>query len=265
MHLTMDTVLSDIQNGVMWITLHRPEKYNSITEPMALRLQKELAQADTKEAVRCVVIRASGKAFCSGQDLGEVTRRQNDPGYSIADTVQVSYNPTVMAIQTIPKPVIAMVQGMAAGAGANLAFCCDLVYASSNAVFLQAFSKIGLIPDSGGTWFLPRLAGRARANELYLLDEQVTAEEAARIGLISRVVEAERLEEEVRKTAERLAAMPTRGFGLYKKAVMLGANQSLGEQLELEAELQAEAGQTEDYREGVAAFLEKRKAHFRGL
>lgn len=260
----MDAILSEVQNGVMWITLHRPEKYNSFTEPMALQLQTELARAGSEETVRCIVIRGAGKAFCAGQDLAEVTRRQQDPDYSIADTVRISYNPTVMAIQNLSKPVIASVQGMAAGAGANLAFCCDLVFASSEAVFLQAFGKIGLIPDSGGTWLLPRLAGRARANALYLLDEKVTAAEALEMGLISRVVDAGQLEEVVRSTAERLASMPTKGFGLYKKAVMMGAGQSLEKQLELEAVLQAEAGKTEDYREGVAAFLEKRMPNFTG-
>lgn len=257
-------ILVHNEAGVKWVTLFRPKKYNSFTEPMALELQRVLGEAAEEEAVRCVVIQAAGKAFCAGQDLGEVTERQKDPSYSIAETVRTSYNPLVLAIRSLPKPVVCSVQGLAAGAGANLAFCCDLVFASKEAVFLQAFRNIGLIPDSGGTWFLPRLIGRARANALYLLDERVSAEEAERMGLITRAVEGAELQEIVREVAVKLAALPTRAFALYKKAAGLASSNGLEAQLELEAVLQAEAGSTADYREGVAAFLEKRKAVFQG-
>lgn len=259
----MSLIQAELRNSILTITLNRPEKYNSFTEPMAIELQKAMEKAKSDD-IRCVILKANGKAFCGGQDLPEVTERAKEKNYSLADTVETSYNPVIIAIRKLEKPVVCAVQGTAAGAGANIAFACDIVIASKQAIFVQAFSKIGLIPDSGGTWFLPRLTGMARANALYLLDEKLSAEKAVEYGLITKAVDHERLSEEVEKIAAKLAVMPTRGFGLYKKAVNASFNHTLGEQLSLEADLQAEAGKTEDYKEGVEAFLEKRKPKFNG-
>jgi 2-(1,2-epoxy-1,2-dihydrophenyl)acetyl-CoA isomerase len=259
----MSLINTNLQNSILTITLNRPEKYNSFTEPMALELQEALNSAKP-DSVRCVVLRASGKAFCGGQDLPEVTERAKQKTYSLADTVETSYNPIIRTIRNLEKPVVCAVQGTAAGAGANIAFACDIIIASKEAIFVQAFSKIGLIPDSGGTWFLPRLAGMARTNALYLLDEKLTAGKAVEYGLITKVVDHDHLAEDAEKIAAKLAAMPTKGFGLYKKAINASYNNTLEEQLSLEADLQAEAGKTEDYKEGVQAFLEKRKQVFKG-
>ena len=259
----MSLILTDLKNSTLFITLNRPEKYNSFTEPMALELQEALKRAKSND-VRCVVIKGNGKAFCGGQDLPEVTERAKEKNYSLADTVETSYNPIIRAIRNLEKPVVCAVQGTAAGAGANIAFACDIIIASKQAVFVQAFSKIGLIPDSGGTWFLPRLAGMARANALYLLDEKLSAGKAVEYGLITKAVDHDKLAEEVEKIAAKLADMPTRGFGLYKKAVNASYNHTLEEQLSLEADLQAKAGKTDDYKEGVQSFLEKRIPAFKG-
>ena len=259
----MSLILTDLKDSTLFITLNRPEKYNSFTEPMALELQEALKRAKSND-VRCVVIKGNGKAFCGGQDLPEVTERAKEKNYSLADTVETSYNPVIRGIRNLEKPVVCAVQGTAAGAGANIAFACDIVIASKQAIFVQAFSKIGLIPDSGGTWFLPRLAGMARANALYLLDEKLSAKKAVEYGLITKAVDHDRLSEEVEEIASKLTAMPTRGFGLYKKAINASFNHTLEEQLSFEADLQAEAGKTDDYKEGVEAFLGKRKPAFKG-
>lgn len=259
----MSLIITNFQNAILSITLNRPEKYNSFTEPMALELQKALEGAKSND-VRCVILKAKGKAFCGGQDLPEVTERAKEKNYSLADTVESSYNPIIRAIRNLEKPVICAIQGTAAGAGFNIALACDIVIASKQAIFVQAFSKIGLIPDSGGTWLLPRLAGIARANALYLLDEKLTAQKAVEYGLVTKAVEHEKLTEEVNHIADKLAAMPTKGFGLYKKAINHTFNNSLDEQLLFEADLQAEAGKTDDYKEGVEAFLEKREPKFKG-
>ena len=259
----MSLIQTELHNLVLSITLNRPEKYNSFTEPMALELQKALEDAKSDD-VRCVILKANGKAFCGGQDLPEVTERAKEKNYSLADTVETSYNPIIRAIRHLEKPVVCAVQGTAAGAGANIAFACDIVIASKQAIFIQAFSKIGLIPDSGGTWFLPRLAGMALTNALYLLDEKLSAEKAVEYGLIYKAVNHDILSDEVAQIATKLAAMPTKGFGLYKKAINASFNHTLEEQLSLEADLQAEAGKTDDYKEGVQAFLEKRKPVFKG-
>lgn len=259
----MALILKNLHNNILTITLNRPEKYNSFTEPMALEFQNTLKEAED-ETIRCVIINANGKAFCGGQDLPEVTQKAKNPSYKLSDTVRISYNPIITGIRELPKPVVCAVQGTAAGAGANIAFACDIVIASSRALFVQAFSKIGLIPDSGGTWFLPRLTGLARANAMFLLDEKITAEQAVDIGLIYKSVEHNQLEEEIEKTSDYLASMPTKGFGLYKEAVNRSLTNTLMDQLELEAELQSKAGQSYDYKEGVAAFMEKRSPDFSG-
>ncbi|WP_340106463.1 enoyl-CoA hydratase-related protein [Rhodohalobacter sp. 8-1] len=259
----MSLILSSTENSILTITLNRPEKYNSFTEPMALDMQKALKDAEADE-IRCVIINANGKAFCAGQDLPEVVERARDNDYTLADTVRTTYNPIIRSIRNLNKPVVCAVQGMAAGAGANLAFSCDIVIASHEVKFVQAFSKIGLIPDSGGTFFLPRLIGPARTNAMYLLDEPLKAEDAVSAGLIYKSVNHNNLKEETKALSEKLASLPTKGFGLYKKAVNQSFENTLSQQLDLEAEYQALAGKTDDYSEGVNAFLEKRQPRFKG-
>ncbi len=259
----MPLILSSINDGVQTITLNRPDRYNSFTEPMALEMQSALSKAESTD-VRCIVIKAEGKAFCAGQDLPEVVERAKDANYELADTVNTTYNPIIRMIRNLAKPVVCAVQGTAAGAGVNIAFACDIVVASKSACFIQAFSKIGLIPDSGGTFFLPRLAGFARTNAMYLLDEKISAEKAVEIGLIYKAVEADSLSGEVDTIAKKLADMPTKGFALFKEAINQTYHNTLDEQLTLEAKLQSEAGKTADYKEGVSAFLEKRSPNYIG-
>ncbi|HKK46703.1 MAG TPA: enoyl-CoA hydratase-related protein [Balneolaceae bacterium] len=257
-----ELVESKLENGVFTLTLNRPEKLNSFIEPMAHQLQDALSEAGKKGSVRCVLLSAKGNAFCAGQDLPEVVNKGDD--YELGDTVRESYNPIIKAIRHLEKPVVCAVNGTAAGAGANIAFACDIVLASKEAVFVQSFSKIGLIPDSGGTFLLPRLVGLQRANVMYLLDEKITPDQAVEMGLIYKAVEADDLMEEAYKICQKLASMPTNGFGLYKRAINQAFINNLDEQLEVEADLQTQAGKTNDYKEGVQAFLEKRKPDFRG-
>lgn len=260
----MSLILTDVKNQILTITLNRSEKYNSFTEPMALEMQDALKQAESDD-IRCVVLKANGKAFCGGQDLPEVVdRAENEEDYDLSETVRISYNPIIRAIRKLQKPVVCAVHGTAAGAGANIAFTCDIIIASKEAVFVQAFSKIGLIPDSGGTFFLPRIIGLARTNALYLLDEKISADKAVEIGLIAKSVEPEQLDQEVEKISQKLASMPTKAFGLYKDAINQTFENDLDQQLSLEAALQSEAGKSEDYKEGVTAFMEKRKPKFKG-
>ncbi|NBC25402.1 MAG: 2-(1,2-epoxy-1,2-dihydrophenyl)acetyl-CoA isomerase [Bacteroidetes bacterium] len=260
----MSLIESSKEQNILTLTLNRPKKYNSFTEPMGLELQKELQKAAADE-VRCVILNANGKAFCGGQDLPEVVERENNnDDYTLAETVRTTYNPIIRSIRSLPKPVICSVQGTAAGAGANIAFACDIVIASHEAVFVQAFRNIGLIPDSGGTFFLPRLVGMARANAMYLLDEKISAEKAVNMGLIYKAVHHEKLNEETKSIAQNLASMPTKGFGLYKKAINQSFENTLHQQLDLEAEYQTLAGKTDDYSEGVTSFLEKRQPEFKG-
>lgn len=259
----MSHILSSIESSVLTVTLNRPDKYNSFTEPMAIDLQHTLKDAEA-DNVRCVVLKANGKAFCAGQDLQEVVERAKNEDYTLSDTVETSYNPVIKAIRELEKPVVCAVQGTAAGAGANIAFACDIVIASHEAMFVQAFSKIGLIPDSGGTFFLPRLVGLARTNAMYLLDEKITADRAVELGLIYKAVTHAKLNEETQSIANKIASMPTKGFGLYKRAVNQSFKNNLDQQLTLEAELQSIAGNSNDYKEGVEAFLEKRKPTYKG-
>lgn len=255
-------IKTELKEHILTITLDRPGKLNSFTEPMALQLQEVLKKATGEEDVRCVLLTANGKAFCVGQDLPEVVNKGKN--YKLGETVRNSYNPIILAIRELEKPVVCAVNGTAAGAGANIAFACDIVLASNDAVFIQSFSKIGLIPDSGGTFFLPRLVGLQRANAMYLLDEKITPQKAVEMGLIYKAIEAKKLMDQANEICQKLASHPTRGFGLYKRAINQSLANSLDEQLEVEADLQTEAGKTHDYHEGVQAFLEKRKPEFKG-
>jgi 2-(1,2-epoxy-1,2-dihydrophenyl)acetyl-CoA isomerase len=228
---------------------------------MAYQLHAALDACAVDDNVRVVVIKGEGKAFCAGQDLAEVI----DPeGPEMKNIVGEHYNPIILKIRNLEKPVIAAVNGVAAGAGANIALACDITIAKKSAAFIQAFSKIGLIPDSGGTFFLPRLIGLQKAMALMFTGEKVGAEQAEKLNMIYKAVDDETFEEEVLKFAETLAVMPTRGLGLTKKAVNLGLFNNLEDQLAVEGVLQTEAGETEDFREGVNAFLEKRAAVFKG-
>jgi 2-(1,2-epoxy-1,2-dihydrophenyl)acetyl-CoA isomerase len=229
---------------------------------MAGQFQEALKNTAESDVVRCVLLTGSGKAFCAGQDLPDVLEKGKD--HDLGDTVRSNYNPIIKAIRQLEKPVICAVNGTAAGAGANIAFACDLVLADEDALFVQAFSKIGLIPDSGGTFFLPRLTGLQRSNSIYLLDEKITAQKAVEIGLIYQAVESEELMPETARICRKLASMPTKGFALYKQSINQTFENTLDEQLELEAQLQTEAGKTRDYNEGVQAFLNKRKPEFKG-
>jgi len=257
----MEVVLFKIEKGVAHITLNRPEKYNSFNREMALSLQQLLDRCEQDEAVRCICITGMGKGFCSGQDLSEFP----DPSQiDFEKVVQEYYNPLISRIRQIEKPVVAAVNGVAAGAGANLALACDIVVAAQSASFIQAFSKIGLIPDSGGTFFLPRLVGLQRASALMMLGDKVSAAEAEAMGMIYKSVADGEFEPEVTRITGTLAQLPTKGLGLTKRALNQSFANDLGTQLELEKEVQTAAGATADFKEGVQAFLEKRKPVFTG-
>lgn len=256
-----DTLLTSRDGAVLTLTLNRPAAYNSFTRPMAAALQAALDEAAADEGIRCVVLTGEGKAFCAGQDLKEVTAEDAPP---LEDIVQGTYNTTVRKMRALPKPIIAAVNGVAAGAGANIALAADLCVAVDSAKFIQAFSKIGLIPDSGGTWMLPKLIGLQRATALAYLGTPVQAQDAVAMGMIHQALPAENFQAEVHALAIRLAAMPTRGLALTKAAFNAGFEQGLDAQLDTEMKLQAEAARTSDYAEGVAAFLEKRAPNFQG-
>ena len=257
----MSTVILKKDNGVGWITLNRPEKYNSFNRDMALGLQEYLDDCERDEEIRAVYITGGGKGFCAGQDLSEAVDPQ---GPELEKIVREHYNPIIRRLRTIEKPIIAAVNGVAAGAGANIALACDIVLASKSATFIQAFSKIALIPDSAGTFFLPRLVGMQRALALTMLGDKVTADEAVAMGMIYKSFPDESFEEETKKIAITLAQMPTKGLGLTKRLMNHSYDNTLEEQLDMEKDLQVEAGASEDFKEGVTAFLEKRKPIFKG-
>jgi len=252
----------EVKNKVAILTLNRPEVFNSFNREMALKLQDELDAAEKNADVRAIVITGSGKAFCAGQDLKEVTSADLNPGFK--KILEEHYNPIISRIRTIEKPIIAAVNGVAAGAGANIALACDVIVAAENASFIQAFSKIGLVPDSGGTFFLPRLIGFQKASALMMLGDKVLAQDADKLGMVYKVVSAQTLMEEVLNIANILANMPTKALGLTKRLLNKSMENSLSEQLDMEGKLQIESAQTEDYAEGVSAFVEKRKPIFIG-
>ena len=254
-------ILFEIKNQVATLTLNRPEKYHSFVREMALDLQEKLDLCKNDNNIRAIVITGTGKAFCAGQDLGEAT---DSNGPALQKIVNEHYNPIIRQIRNIEKPIIAAVNGVAAGAGASIALCCDIIIAKEGAVFVQAFSKIGLVPDSGATFFLPRLIGFQKATALMMNADPITATEAERLGMIYKVVEESKFEDEIQSFSEKLAKMPTKGIGLTKKLLNQSMRNSLEKQLDEEEVAQTIAGKTNDYKEGVSAFLEKRKPNFKG-
>lgn len=257
----MSSILFEIKQYVACITLNRPDKFNSFNREMALNMQARLDECASVHDIRAVYITGAGRAFSAGQDLGELVG-ENPIGLEVI--LSEHYNPIIQKIRNMPKPVVAAVNGVAAGAGANIALACDIVVASESASFIQAFSKIGLIPDSGGTYFLPRLVGFQKASALMMLGEKLSAAEAERIGMIYAYYPEEIFAQESMKIAETLSNMPTKGLALTKHALNYSYDHTLGRQLLLEDEYQQKAAATADYREGVAAFLEKRKPLFTG-
>lgn len=257
----MSYIIYNKENQVACITLNRPEKFNSFCREMALQMQEALQDATNDKDVRCVYITGNGKAFCAGQDLQEAIE---DNGIELKQIVLEHYNPIIQLISKMNKPVVCAVNGVAAGAGANIALACDIVVAVENATFIQAFSKIGLIPDSGGTYFLPRLIGKQKAAALMMTGDKIDAIEAERLGMIYKYFSVEEFEIASKKMAEQLATMPTKGIALTKQLLNISEQNDLITQLNEEANHQVEAANSFDYNEGVNAFLEKRKPQFKG-
>jgi 2-(1,2-epoxy-1,2-dihydrophenyl)acetyl-CoA isomerase len=258
------TIRLELTEGVATITLNRPDKLNAINEVMQAELAGALDRLEADATIRALLLTGAGRAFSAGQDLTDRVMGEGDAPPDLGDTLDRLHNPLIRRLRRLERPIVCAVNGVAAGAGANLALACDLVLAARSANFIQAFCRLGLVPDSGGTYVLPRLVGAARAMGLALLGEPLTAEQAAAWGLIWRVVDDEQLMPEASALARRLATQPTKGLGLTKRALNASAANTLGEQLDLERDLQREAGRTRDYREGVRAFLEKRSPKFEG-
>lgn len=256
-----ESVLLQIENGIAIITLNRPDKFNSFNRAMAFQLQAILDECANNSSVRCIYLTGNGKGFCAGQDLAELTG-DNPP--TISQILSEHYNPIVNRLRNIPLPIVCAVNGVAAGAGANIALACDVVVACEGASFIQAFSKIGLIPDSGGTFTLPRLIGFQRASALMMLGDKVSANEALQMGMLYKVFSNESFKAESLNIAVTLANMPTKGLAYTKFVLNQSINNSLEQQLVLEDEYQQKAAVTKDYNEGVAAFMEKRKPNFVG-
>ena len=259
-----ESILFQVEAGVAVITLNRPKQLNSFNPDMHKALKRALKHAETDDSVRAVLLTGTGRGFCAGQDLNDRNVNSGAEMPDLGESIEKYYNPLIKQISSMPKPVIAAVNGVAAGAGANIAFACDIVFAAKSASFIQAFCKIGLVPDSGGTWSLPRLVGSARAKALMLLGDKVSAAQAQEWGMIWQCVEDEELIETAMSVANHLATQPTKGLGFIKHALNHSSENSLEVQLDLEKDLQRLAGRTDDYREGIAAFFDKRAPEFKG-
>lgn len=257
----MSSILFEIKNSIAFITLNRPEKFNAFNRQMSLDLQEKLDECEKNISVRCVYLTGAGKGFSSGQDLTEAI----DPnGPEMEQIISEQYNPIIRKIRNLSKPVIAAVNGIAAGAGANVALCCDIIVASESASFIQAFSKIGLIPDCGGTYFLPRLIGLQKSSALMMLGAKILAKEAERIGMIYKYFPDEIFFLEAEKIAVTLSQLPTKALAFTKQALNKSLEQNLEQQFETEDTFQQKAAGTNDFKEGVSAFIQKRKADFKG-
>ena len=262
--MSFEHILFTIEQGVATLTLNRPAQLNSFNAQMHQEVREALKQVRQSPEARCLLITGNGRGFCAGQDLSD---RNVAPGAAMPDlgeSIEKNYNPLIRTLRDLPMPVVCAVNGVAAGAGANIALACDITLAARSASFIQAFCKIGLVPDSGGTWTLPRAVGMARAKALALLGDKLSAEQAEQWGMIWRCVDDEALQDEALKLARHLAAQPTYGLALIKRALNASASNSFDAQLDLERDLQRLAGRSEDYREGVAAFMEKRPPEFKG-
>ncbi|WP_179354261.1 enoyl-CoA hydratase-related protein [Winogradskyella vidalii] len=258
----MKSIELKTENKIATITLNRPEVFNSFNREMALSLQSILDDCENNPDVRAIVLTGNGKAFCAGQDLKEVTDPDSNPGFK--KILEEHYNPIITRIRSIKKPIIGAINGVAAGAGANIALACDIVVAHEKVSFIQAFSLIGLVPDSAGTYFLPRLIGFQKAQALAMLGDKISAEDAEKMGMIYKMIPLENFEEEVDKLALKLANMPTKALGMIKELFNKSMTNTLEQQLALESKLQIEAAQSDDYKEGVTAFIEKRQPKFKG-
>jgi 2-(1,2-epoxy-1,2-dihydrophenyl)acetyl-CoA isomerase len=262
--MTYESIQFTIDSGIAVLTLNRPDRLNSFTQAMHLEVRDALAKLQADKSVRVLLITGAGRGFCAGQDLNDRAVEPGAPGVDLGESVEKFYAPLVMTIKNLPMPVICAVNGVAAGAGANLALACDIVLAAKSASFIEAFCKLGLIPDTGGTWHLPRLVGPARALGLAMLGEKLTAEKAEQWGLIWRCVADDELMNEAMAMARHFATAPTKGLAFTKQAMQASYANTLPEQLQLEANMMRELGHSHDYREGVAAFIAKRPASFKG-